>query len=186
MPQRLSPRLHQAYAAGCDPALEAAAHVARGVHGSGAALTARASPQAVRSLKAREAEALRVWARQERLILDAADFEQRWQKQGCIGGQENDVHLAANRIFKRNNLAFHLSYADFFDRLALHNLLFPGAPLRFGGFVQWQDELRPVMSQPAIRALRGATPEGGRPFYAATRVQAHPIRRLYSPGRNSG
>ena len=66
------------------------------------------------------------------------------------------MFLEAGRVFKRNNLSFHLSYADFFDRLALHNLLFPGAPLRFEGFVAHQDGLWPVMSQPAVRAQRGA------------------------------
>jgi hypothetical protein len=89
--------------------------------------------------------------------LDNAAFEHQWIEQGSIGGQENDVFLEAGRVFKRNNLSFHLSYADFFDRLALHNLLFPGAPLRFEGFVEHQDELWPVMSQPAVRAQRGAS-----------------------------
>ena len=73
-----------------------------------------------------------------------------------IGGQENDVYLEGNRAFKCNNLSYHLSYADFFDRLALHNLLFPGAPLQFEGFLLRAEELFPVMSQPAIRAVRGA------------------------------
>lgn len=91
--------------------------------------------------------------------MDAAAFERQWRKQGRIGGQENDVYLSANRVFKRNNLSFHMSYADFFDRLALHNLLFPGAPLRFEGFVERWNGLWPVMSQPAVRARRGAARE---------------------------
>lgn len=90
-------------------------------------------------------------------MLDAASFERQWRRQGRIGGQENDVYLSANRVFKRNNLSFHLSYVDFFDRLVLHNQLFPGAPLRFEGFVGRRDGLWPVMSQPAVRARRGAT-----------------------------
>lgn len=156
MPKRLPSRLHQAYEARGAATLKAAADVARGVHGPGAALTAKQPPQAVRGLKQREAQALRLWARRERHILDAAAFEQKWRKQGCIGGQENDVYLSDNRVFKRNNLSFHLSYADFFDRLALHNLIFPGAPLSFEGFVERQNGLWPVMSQPAVRARRGA------------------------------
>lgn len=156
MPKRLPSRLHQAYEARGAAPLKAAADVARGVHGPGAALTAKQPPQAVRDLKQREAQALRLWARRERHILDAAAFELKWRKQGCIGGQENDVYLSDNRVFKRNNLSFHLSCADFFDRLALHNLIFPGAPLSFEGFVERQNGLWPVMSQPAVRARRGA------------------------------
>lgn len=159
MPQRLPPRLRQAYEVVGAATIQAAADVARGVHGPGAALTAKQSPQAVRSLKLREAKALRSWAKQERLILSAAGFERQWRRQGRIGGQENDVYLSANRVFKRNNLSFHLSYADFFDRLALHNLLFPGAPLCFEGFIERRSGLWPVMSQPAVRARRGATRE---------------------------
>ena len=157
MSQRLPSRLYQAYEARGAATLKAAADVARGVHGAGAALTARQSPQAVRGLKQREAQALRLWARRERHILDAAAFERKWRKQGRIGGQENDVYLSANRVFKRNNLSFHLSYADFFDRLALHNLIFPGAPLSFEGFVERQNGLWPIMSQPAVRARQGAS-----------------------------
>lgn len=157
MPQRLPSRLQQAYEASGDAALKAAADVAPGVHGPGAAFTARQSPQAVRGLKQQEAKALRSWAIQEQRLLNAAEFERQWRKQGRIGGQENDVYLSGNRVFKRNNLCFHLSYADFFDRLALHFLLFPGASLRFEGFVARQVGLWPVMSQPAVRARRGAT-----------------------------
>jgi hypothetical protein len=157
MPQRLPSRLREAYEAVGAAALQAAADVARRVHGSGEAAPPRQSPRAVRELKKREARALRIWARRENRLLGAADFEREWRKQGRVGGQENDVYLRDNRVFKRNNLSFHLSYADFFDRLALHNLLFPGAPLRFEGFVDRRVGLWPVMSQPAVRAQRGAS-----------------------------
>lgn len=69
------------------------------------------------------------------------------------------MYLEGNRVLKRNNLCFHLSHADFFDRLALHSLLFPGAPPRLEGFVEHADGLRPVFSQPAVRARRGARRE---------------------------
>ena len=156
MPQRLPPRLQQAYEASRDRTLQAAADVARGVHGASAAPSARQLPREIRGLKLKEATALREWAHQEQLVLDADEFEQLWQSQDCIGGQENDVFLKGNRVFKRNNLSFHLCYADFLDRIALHNLLFPGARLRFEGFVEHGGEFRPVMSQPAVRARRGA------------------------------
>jgi hypothetical protein len=99
---------------------------------------------------------LREWARSEKRLLDAARFEAKWLAQGRVGGQENDVYLERNRVFKRNNLCFHLCHADFLDRLALHSLLFPGATPRFEGFVEHAGELRPVFSQPAVRAQRGA------------------------------
>lgn len=175
MPQRLPSRLHQAYAARGAAALQAAADVARGVHGPGPAPAGRQSPEDVRRLKQREAQALRAWAKKENRLLDAAAFERGWRQQGRIGGQENDVYLCGRRVFKRNNLSFHLSYADFFDRLALHNLLFPGASLRFEGFVDRKAGLWPVMSQPAVRALRGAN---------RTEVEAFMIRLGFARIRN--
>ena len=158
MAERLPPRLLRAYEARGAQTLRAVAHVARGVRPAGATFATRPTPAFVRDLKRREAEALRVWSQRQRRLLDAERFEQRWIAQGRIGGQENDVHLEGPRVFKRNNLTFHLGYIEFFDRLALHNLLFPGAPLRLEGFVEGRDALLlPVMSQPAIRAQRGAT-----------------------------
>jgi hypothetical protein len=41
--------------------------------------------------------------------------------------------------------------------LALHNWLFPEAPLRFEGLTEFDGELLPVVSQPHIIAVRGAS-----------------------------
>jgi hypothetical protein len=156
MPQLLPQRLLQAYEEAGNRAIQAAADVARGVHAAGETLTARQSPRTVRALKLRESVALRAWAGARGLFIDALGFDSKWTAQGRIGGQENDVYLEKGRVLKCNNLSYHLSYADFFDRLALHNVLFPGAPLRLEGFLLRAKELYPVMSQPAVRAKRGA------------------------------
>jgi hypothetical protein len=74
------------------------------------------------------------------------------------------VYLRGDRAWKRNNLSYHLSYADFFDRLALHNVLFPGAQLQLEGLIQAADQLWPVMSQAAVRAKRGARRDEVEPF----------------------
>ncbi|WP_246859667.1 hypothetical protein [Spirosoma sp. KCTC 42546] len=66
-------------------------------------------------------------------------------------------------FYKRNNLAFHTSYLEYFERLALHNWLFPDTIYWLEGLmlvVEPGDEfpqLRPVLSQKALRAVRGAT-----------------------------
>jgi len=156
MPQPLPQRLLQAYEEAGNRTIQAAADVARGVHEPGGTLTARQPPRVIRSLKLREASALQIWAEAKGLLLDTRAFEAKWAAQRRIGGQENDVYLEDNRVIKCNNLSYHLSYADFFDRLALHNLLFPGAPLQFEGFLLRSAKLFPVMSQPAVRATRGA------------------------------
>jgi hypothetical protein len=112
----------QAYEEAGNRAIKAAADVARRVHATGEALTARQPPRAVRAVKLRESAALWAWARAKGLLIDELGFDLKWTAQGRIGGQENDVYLENRRVFKRNNLSYHLSYADFFDRLALHNV----------------------------------------------------------------
>jgi serine/threonin/tyrosin kinase-like protein len=157
MAERLPSLLLEAYAASGSTTLRAVADVARGVHCASPPVAGRPPPAFTRSLKLREVEALRQWSTPYGLGWDAAAFDRKWNAQGCVGGQENDVYLEEGRIFKRNNLSFHLSYADFFDRLALHNLLFRAAPLQMEGFVDaGGPSFWPVMSQPAVRAKRGA------------------------------
>ena len=90
---------------------------------------------------------------------DGAGFERRWQEQGEMGGSENDIwydELTA-RVWKRNRIhVFCVSWRQFFDRIFLHNFLFPEAPLRFEGVLEHDGELCGVLSQPDIRAERGA------------------------------
>ena len=38
-----------------------------------------------------EEEALRAWACTTRLLLDAADFNRKWQEQGCKGESEHEI-----------------------------------------------------------------------------------------------
>ena len=69
--------------------------------------------------------------------------------------------MAGALVHKRNNLAFHTSYLEFFERLALHNWLFPDTAYTFIGLM-WDlsDEIRrlkPVITQQALRGVRGAT-----------------------------
>lgn len=45
----------------------------------------------------------------------------------------------------------------YFQAIQLHNWLFPAAPLTFEGFVNEGTCLRPLVSQPHIPAVRGAT-----------------------------
>ena len=89
-----------------------------------------------RATQQREEFVLQRWARQSGLILPKGEFDQQWEAQGKQGGGENDVYFSPDGKFaiKRNNLAFHSSYLEFFERLALHNWLFPEAKMHLIGF----------------------------------------------------
>lgn len=165
MLERLPPSLQQAYEAVGDRTLNEAARIARGVHRAGRTLTAREPPAVIAEIKQAERVALRVWAESCSVLSDDRAFTEQWKAQGRISGQENDVLLDGGLVRKRNNLTFHLTYVDFFDRLALHNLLFPGAPVKFEGFTTAPD-FPPIFSQPFVLASRGARRDEVKRFMA--------------------
>jgi hypothetical protein len=119
----------------------------------------RAAAQYNAALRIQEAAALKAWAVDGGYLLDGAEFERRWREQGEMGGSENCIYYdeATGRVWKRNRIdVFHLSWRQFFDRLLLHSLYFPEAPLRFEGVVEHEGQLDGVLSQPDIVASRGA------------------------------
>jgi hypothetical protein len=119
----------------------------------------RAAAKHNAALRAQEAAALKVWAAETGNLLDGAEFDRIWRAQGEMGGSENCIYYdeATGRVWKRNRIdVFHLSWRQFFDRLVLHSLYFPEAPLRFEGVVEHDGQLDGVLSQQDIVANRGA------------------------------
>ncbi len=119
----------------------------------------RAASRHNAELRAREVAALKTWALANGCCFDGAEFDRRWREQGQMGGSENDIYYdeASGRVWKRNRIeVFCLSWRQFFERILLHDFLFPEAPLRFEGVLEHEGGLRGVMSQPDIVAERGA------------------------------
>lgn len=112
-----------------------------------------------KQVKPVEAHDLEQWARQHHLLLDNDDFTRQWIRDGKKGETENETYYdePSHRWIKRNNMLMHSTYLEFFHRLAMHNYLFPEAPVRLEGFVVNEGELMPVFSQPHVQADRGAT-----------------------------
>lgn len=65
--------------------------------------------------------ALYHWAGKRKLLLDGDDFTRRWIDFGRAEGGEHQIYQEGGIYFKRNNLAFHVSYLEYFERLFLHN-----------------------------------------------------------------
>jgi serine/threonin/tyrosin kinase-like protein len=78
-------------------------------------------------------------------------------------------------VVKRNNLAYHDSYLQYFERLAIHNWLFPESKLHFIGFDEDDGILKPVTSQPVIEVDKGGTDaeQQGRAKEAEQAARAH-------------
>lgn len=67
-----------------------------------------------------------------------------------------------NRVIKRNHLTYQNTWLQYFQRMAAHNFLFPGAPYTFEGLMEVQDNhqktwLFSVVSQSVIIAEQGLT-----------------------------
>lgn len=112
-------------------------------------------------LKPKEEVDLYLWAKKNGKLIDGKDFDEQWIRDGKKGEAENEVYYDedTHSWIKRNNLSYHSTYLEFFHRLALHNNLFPEAPVSLIGFTVKDNHLWPVISQPHIRADRGATRE---------------------------
>ncbi len=110
-------------------------------------------------VRPREERALRSWADQNKLFLDSEAFDRRWTEQGQRGEAEHRLYFDQRRQlwFKCNNLSNYGNWMAYFQAIQLHNWLFPAAPLKLEGFVNEGAHLRPVISQPHIPAVRGAT-----------------------------
>jgi hypothetical protein len=107
-------------------------------------------------------------------LFDGVDFDRRWREQGEMGGSENDIYYdeSLGRVWKRNRIqVFHLSWRQFFDRILLHNYLFPEAGICFEGVLEHEGELRGVFSQPDIVAVRGAWRDETEPLMRARGYQ---------------
>lgn len=107
--------------------------------------------------------ALYAWAGKSNLLLNADVFTRKWLDFGQVEGGKHQIYQEEGVYYKRNNLAFHVSYLEYFERLFVHNWIFPDTLYWFEGLmlvVENDDEppqLRPVVSQLALRAVRGAT-----------------------------
>lgn len=120
-----------------------------------------------KKVKPREQNALLEYAMRDGLLLDSKKFTASWKADGKRGETENEAYYDQDLDgwFKRNDLSYHTSYLEFFQRVALHNHLFPEAALQFKGFVvdinrnsgKREMMLKPVLFQKHVEADRGAT-----------------------------
>lgn len=110
-------------------------------------------------IRPQEERALRHWATENGLMLDSEAFDRQWREQGERGEAEHRLYFdqTTQRWFKSNNLSNYGNWLAYFQAIQLHNWIFPVARLKLEGFVNEGIYLRPVVSQPHIPAVRGAT-----------------------------
>lgn len=168
------PRAAQSiYAEPGNELLKEATSIAQRSHGSirqdqaefaeipGRAERTRARLALAKVIKPIEEKDLTEWAKRRGALLDNNKFNEQWVRDGKKGESENEVYYdeASHRWYKRNTMFLHSTYLEYFHRVAMHNYLFPEAPLKLEGFVINEDTLMPIVSQQHVQADRGATKE---------------------------
>ena len=124
--------------------------------------------------RAAEEFALSAYAVNAGALLDPIEFFTRWRDSGANGGQEHQVIVGdeGEPVEKRTNIPyFHDSWSGYFDRIRLHNVLFPEASIIIKGFQNQGSQLGTpygdvlpsgiycVIEQPFVNWEREATPE---------------------------
>jgi phosphoribosylformylglycinamidine (FGAM) synthase-like enzyme/phosphoribosylformylglycinamidine (FGAM) synthase-like amidotransferase family enzyme len=154
--QRITPQeLRESLAPAIIPALEAVERVHRASEKPGIpqpqTRQQRAElDRAIRSLEERELSQLS--------HLDASAFLDAWEKSDRLGGAEQKVYPDGNGHFiKANNGVYHGTWLQFFQRLHLHQLLFPDTAYEFLGLINDPEFGTSVLlSQAEVYAARAA------------------------------
>ena len=111
--------------------------------------------------RSEQEQSLTAWARENGLILDGAEFDRLHRANGMKGGQEHEVVIdeSLGLVTKRNYsrtvgpLAMNEDYADYLQRIQLHNELFPGTEIELAGFMEMPMGLAPVITQKFVRGI---------------------------------
>ena len=110
-----------------------------------------------KALRIGEEKLLKRWAVSINKMLPAEPFTDAWQAQGGEGGAEHQVYVQFGIYYKRNNLNYYGTWLSYFHNLLLHNWLFPETGYTFLGLMDVEGSLQSVVSQKALRGVRGAT-----------------------------
>lgn len=67
-------------------------------------------------------------------------------------GGESEIYLAADKlnVIKVNDAIYYATWAEYFDSLVIHNLLFPNTAYSFLGFMKNKGSFSVVLQQPFI------------------------------------
>ena len=160
IPQRVPP---QALAENDQEDLRAALYVIAGVHRASKAAQGPAPRNGLerqtlnKALFIGEEKMLRRWASDTNKLIPEEPFTDAWRAQQEEGGAEHQVYVQRGVYYKRNNLNYHGTWLSYFHNLLLHNWLFPQTGYTFLGLMDVDGSLQSVVSQKAIRGVRGAT-----------------------------
>ena len=107
-------------------------------------------------------EELTEWAEQEGILFEEEDPNVFGKPMDEVGGDEQNVYLKPgdnNTVVKSNDLSMHETPSEFFDRLAIHNMLFPEAAYTVVGVSKRNGKFSIVIEQPVVDGTKPTTAE---------------------------
>lgn len=105
-----------------------------------------------------EEVALLNWSKNNKSFVPLMSFQNVYHCRKIGEGAEQEVFLSLeeNSVLKTNDAIMHGTFLEFFNRITLHNWLFPETGYVLNGFTQVKDRFAAIIEQPFLYSARGA------------------------------
>jgi hypothetical protein len=124
-------------------------------------ITRKERSQFNQQIKPEEEKALLSWAKEANLWVEEKDFNASYAATYVDEGAEQKVYLMddGRKVQKVNTGHFHGTWLDFFNRLILHQHIFPSTAYTLSGFTEEEGQFCAIIEQPWVNVIRGASRE---------------------------
>ena len=118
------------------------------IEGFGTSPTVKGEFESRSIIKKKQIEFLKSYAKESGLWLESLAPQSEY----LTKGGESKVYLAADglNVIKVNDAVYYATWAEYFNSLVLHNLLFPNTTYSLLGFIENDGKLNAALSQPFI------------------------------------
>jgi hypothetical protein len=118
------------------------------IEGFGTSPTVKGEFESRSIIKEKQIEFLKTYAKESGLWLESLAPQPEY----LTKGGESKVYLAADglNVIKVNDAVYYATWAEYFNSLVLHNLLFPNTTYSLLGFIENDGKLNAALSQPFI------------------------------------
>ena len=118
------------------------------IEGFGTSPTVKGEFESRSIIKEKQIEFLKTYAKESGLWLESLAPQSEY----LTKGGESKIYLAADglNVIKVNDAVYYATWAEYFNSLVLHNLLFPNTTYSLLGFIENDGKLNAALSQPFI------------------------------------
>jgi len=134
-----------------------ATNIVNSIHGTGRESEGKQQEFSQEELRDKESKALEDYAKENNIWV-ADPFKEFGNKPHAYGAEQNVYfNKDGTTVTKLNSASVHGDWREFFERIALHNHLFPDTKYTLKGFTDLSGDFTAILEQPFIKSERGAT-----------------------------